>query len=470
MPRLPRSVVDVAHLVWGTAASQVILLGSTVVCARWLFTDAELGELSTAVALATILATAATLRLEMAVPIARTDREAHDLVRLVTVLAVAAAGVVALAVAGAEAVGWSYVGEALGGAAWWLPVTVLAVAVYQTLRMLQSRLGQFRQTSEAGVTGTVVTGVGQLLAGVAGWGSGGLAAAYAVGRAVSDAQMARRGGFQALGRVRWWLLARWRRFPAWVLVPAVLNSLSVGAVAPLVQAWYGKEVAGQLGLAQRLLMAPAALLGQAVAGVFFARFARMVREGRSTTATVVTVAEALACVSLPVFVPFVVLGPDLFALLVGDAWATAGTVSALLSPWLMMSFVSSPLSGYAMVDDRLRRMLVLALVEAGLRIPALAAGTWLGDVRWGIGLYGLAGLLIATYWSGWVMRLSGAAWGTVVRVLGWSAAALAVGGTLAACRPSLPPTVYAGLAVSLLVAVAVVALVRLRRLVAGHVG
>lgn len=465
MARVPRSVVDVAHLVWGTAASQVVLLASTVVCARWFFTDAELGELSTAVAVATILATVATLRLEMALPLARTDREARDLVRVVLAGSAGVAAVVGLLVAGLELAGVHWWTAALGGAAWWVPAVVLATAAYQTLRMLQSRLGQFRHTSESGVTGAVVTGLGQVAAGVAGSGSGGLTAAYALGRAVSDLQMARRAGLRVAGRLRWWLVRRWRRFPIWVLLPAVLNALSVGAVAPLIQAWYGKEVAGQFGLAQRLLMAPAALLGQAVAGVFFARFAAMVREGRSTTSTVVTVAEALACVSLPVFVPFVVLGPDVFRLVVGDAWGTAGMVSALLSPWLLMSFVSSPLSGYATVENRLPRMLVLSLIEAGLRVPALAAGVWLGDVRWGIGLYGLAGLVITTYWSAWVLRLSGATRQVVVAVLGPSLVALALAGTLAGARSLLSWPAYVALAAVLVLAVAAVAVLRLRRLV-----
>ena len=44
-----------------------------------------------------------------------------------------------------------------------------ATAAYQTLRMLQSRLGQFRHTSESGVTGAVVTGLGQVAAGITGY-------------------------------------------------------------------------------------------------------------------------------------------------------------------------------------------------------------------------------------------------------------------------------------------------------------
>jgi hypothetical protein len=113
-------------------------------------------------------------------------------------------------------------------------------------------------------------------------------------------------------------------------------------------------------------------------------------------------------------------------------------------------------------------MLVLSLIEAGLRVPALAAGVWLGDVRWGIGLYGLAGLVITTYWSAWVLRLSGATRQVVVAVLGPSLVAIALAGTLAR-RAVLLSFAYVGLA-AVLVLSRRRGVLRLRRLVAAWLG
>jgi O-antigen/teichoic acid export membrane protein len=332
---------------------------------------------------------------------------------------------------------------------------VFVTAGYQTLRMLQTRLGQFKAASTANVAGSAVMGLLQVLAGIVGLGSGGLTAAYSLGRLVTDVQMARQAGFAAVGRMRWWLVAKWRRMPTWLLVPALLNAVSVGAVAPLIQVWYGKEVAGQMGLSQRLLMAPAALLGQAVAGVFFARFAVMVREGASTTASVTRVARALVAVALPVFVPFILLGPEIFSLLVGPDWALAGTVSGLLAPWLMVNFVSSPLSGYATVENRLPRLFVLSLIEAGLRIPALATGLVIGDVRSAIALYSLSGLLISGYWVGWVARLARASWMTVFGLAVPVIVVLASALSLAAVRSALSANLYLAVSVTVAILVAI---------------
>ena len=65
----------------------------------------------------------------------------------------------------------------------------------------------------------------------------------------------------------------------------------------------------------------------------------------------------------------------------------------------------------------------------------------------------------------WVLRLSGATRQVVVAVLGPSLVALALAGTLAGARSLLSWPAYVALAAVLVLAVAAVAVLRLRRLV-----
>lgn len=396
----------VAQLGSGTAIVMAVQLGSQVVLGR-IYGDVHYAVFGNLVAFATIVAMVATLRLEQAIPLAATEEEADDLARLslaiASVAAFALVPVALLAVFGPVQIRPDYDVAILIS-----PFVMWASAAFAVLRVHQSRRKLFRQTSDANVAGTVAMAGTQIVLGWAGLLSAGLGIGYGVGRVLSSVMMLVRGGLRLRGPVHVALVRSWRQFPTWILIPAVLNAATVGAVTPLVNVLYGDSFAGQFNMSQRLLSAPIALLGQAVASVFYVRFAAMHRDGQDTSRDMTRLATVLLGVSIAIFVPLTLLSPEGFVLLLGHRWQTAGFISASLAPWLLFSFVSSPLSGYATVKNAVRRLFLLAVCEAGVRVPALAVGWWWGGPLGGVQAYSLAGLLICLYWTLWVIRLSGA--------------------------------------------------------------
>ena len=420
----------VATLGAGTVLVMGLQLAAQVPIGR-MYGDVEMGLFRNLVAFATIIAMAVTLRLELAIPLAGEEDEADDLARLTltlaTIAAVALVPVALVLVLGPRPVPQDYRLSVLIA-----PFVLWASAGFNVLRAYLSRRQLFRQVSNANVTGTLGTVGVQLGLGAARQTGTGLGIGYGIGRLVSTVLMLRASRLSWRRRPRWTLVRRWSQFPAWILVPAVLNAVTVGAVAPLITVFYDDRFAGQFGFSQMILAAPVALLGQAVASVFYVRFAAMHREAQDTSAHMARLATVLLGVGLAVFVPITLLCREVFALLWPDnTWEVAGVITGILAPYLMINFVSSPLSGYATVANRVGRLFALAWIEAALRIPALALGVFVGDRLWGIQAYSLAGLLICLYWTIWVMRLSGvglaAAWRVVavpltVIALAWGSA------------------------------------------------
>lgn len=273
--------------------------------------------------------------------------------------------------------------------------------------------------SDANVSGTALTSAAQVGLAWPGLAGAGLGVGYGAGRLLSAGMMLRRSGLPLRGRMQWGLVSAWRQFPVWILLPALANAVTVGAVSPLISAFYGVDFAGQFNFSQRLLSAPVALLGQAVASVFYVRFAAMERTAQDTSGQMVRLATALLGIAAVIFVPVALLSREAFLIVPswGTQWETAGYISACLAPWLMFSFVSMPLSGYATVKNRVRRLFVISCLEAGVRIPALGAGLLFGDAMLGVQLYSVAGLVICLYWTLWVMRLAGASRWTSWRVV-----------------------------------------------------
>lgn len=416
----------VATLGAGTGLVMVVQLAAQVPIGK-MYGDAEMGLYRNLVAFATIVAMAVTLRLEMAIPLADDQDEADDLARLTLVLATVAS-ILLVPVAMLLAFGPRPVPEGYRLAVLIAPFVLWASAGFNILRSHLSRRELFRNVSNSNVTGTVATVGVQMGLGLARQTRTGLGIGYGVGRLLSTALMLRVSRLTWRGRPRWALVRRWSQFPVWVLLPAVLNAITVGAVTPLITLFYDERFAGQFGFSQLLLAAPVALLGQAVASVFYVRFAAMHRGAQDTSAHMTRLAAVLLGIALAVFVPVTLLCREVFALLWTDnRWEVAGLITGILAPYLMVNFVSSPLSGYATVKNEVRRLFALAWIEAGLRIPALALGVVVGDRMVGIQAYSLAGLLICVYWTIWVMRLSGAS-----RATAWRVVALPLAGILVA--------------------------------------
>ncbi|MBW3085882.1 hypothetical protein KEM60_02093 [Austwickia sp. TVS 96-490-7B] len=406
----------VAQLGGGTAVVMVIQFAAQVVLGAW-YSPADYGVFGNLVSFATVAAMIATLRLEMAIPLAGDEAEADDIarfsIRVASLVSLVLVPVCVVMAVRADLVPADYQVSVLIA-----PFVVWASACFAVLRSYQSRRQQFRQMSDANVAGTLATAGMQLGMGKAGLVSAGLGVGYGVGRLLSTTMMITRSGLDLRGRVAPGLVRRWSQFPTWILFPAVVNALTVGAVAPLVTALYGQEFAGHFSFTQRMLSAPIALLGQAVASVFYVRFAAMHRDDKDTSGHMVRLATVLLGLGLVIFVPITLLCREVFILIWADnKWEVAGHISAFLAPWLMMNFTSNPLAGYATVKNAVKRLCLLSCLEGGVRVPALALGLWVGGPMAGVQAYSFAGLVICLYWTIWVMRLSGATRATAWRIV-----------------------------------------------------
>lgn len=400
------SLRAVSHLVAGTAASQVILFLAAVPLAR-LFSPAEFGVFSVGLAVATLLAVPATMGYEAGISLADTDEEANALASLALLCAVA------LSLFLAAFAAWSYFAGAMtwgqGSGILLVPPCVLALAGWSVLKNLQARHGNFVVISKMGVASSATQSLLQIAAGIAGLGGAGLLMGYVVARTTNALGLLSRAGLRVPRQFSEYLsTARaWRRFPLFAVTPALLNLLSIGAVTPLIAALNGVAFAGVFAFAARVLAAPAAFFGQAVASVFYPRAAAVDRRGGTLLQPVHTATTALALIAVPVFGCILLLGPELFSAIFGSTWEQAGVVAAVLSPWLAANFVSSPTSGLATVRNKLRQLFALGILEAVFRLGLLALGSAWGGALVGVSLYSFAGLVISLGFLSWTFRMAG---------------------------------------------------------------
>ncbi len=260
--------------------------------------------------------------------------------------------------------------------------TAVFISVWVGLRAFASREDMFASVSRSGVADSSSQAVGQVALGQVSLGAQGLAAGYLAGKVAAVVVLLWSVRKRILAPDRPWAAGRrWIRYTIWLTPTSVLNQASVTAVSPAIAALFGAGFAGQFALAARMLAVPSVLLGQAISTVFFPKIARMRRAGQPTADAVASVASVLTSVAWPTFAVTFLLGPELFTFVFGTDWREAGIAAAILSPWLAMNLVSSPISSVIMISDRLGQLLALGVFEATLRFSTLALGVTVDSWR-----------------------------------------------------------------------------------------
>lgn len=424
----PSGKRSLGFLVSGTVFSQGLQFAASLLLAR-LYTPQEFGQYASVLAIATVLGTILAFSYPTAIPLAEDDEESRVVAWLSICLATTAASLITVVLVAGVLLGVEVMGWRPG---WqhvlFVPLTASAIAAWGTLQFRQSRLSAFHRVALATSSGATAQVGMQIGLGWLGVGAPGLSAGYLSGRLVNVAALvkgARLGKPPEFSRLRQ-AGARWSDMPRWQLPTTVMNLLGTTALTPWVARQYGLDTAGSFAFAFQMLSVPAALVGQAVATILFPRLAEADRGAGIRPEAVERYARLLFSVALPVFLPVLVLGPDLFAVVFGANWKEAGSIAAILSPYLAFTLVSSALSSIPVVKGHLGKILLWATIDSIVRFSAIAFGGATDSALTGFALYSAVGALSVIGYLVWTLRLSGVNPASLLK-RNWPAISLAIG-------------------------------------------
>lgn len=388
---MPGSVSSVFRgirtLTAGTAASQLVLILSTLVVAR-LYPPASVGSYASLVSLATILTPLATLKLEAAIPTSKDSAEAYQIARwaltscailVALIMAVTGLGVV-LGASELGALG-SWGGVAIGA----LVVCYSLYAVLTQLALLKRRFGQL---AARGVMQNGSIGVSQMLASFLTKGSAGLVIGEVLGRGVGLLALWPTWGLvrrEAAARPRHSastsILSRHGAVAMKYLPASLVDAATVSLPVLLATFWFGQMEAGYLAMTQRLFAVPVLVVATGIGQVLMAELANSLRDGRQLD--VKALSHPIAVVSglaLLGGAAVVLVGPWIFTTFFGANWTEAGVLARWLAPSLATGLLWGATGGLLVALRKWNALL-------GFAIARLALTTSAGFVAhaWGLG-------------------------------------------------------------------------------------
>lgn len=345
-------------LAGGTAIGQALVIGASPLLTR-IYTPEDFGLLGAYVAVLSLFVAVASLRYHLAIPLPAEERDGFALL-LVSLACVAVVSLLLFLVLSLFA---AHVLSLLGAAdlinhSWILAFGVLGAGSYQALTYWAIRRQAFRPLAATKITQGVVLTISQIGLGLLTAGPFGLLLGDALGRSAGTGVLARLSFKGAMSRARtnWTniraLLVRYRRFPTYSTLSALLNTGGLQLPAILILSFYGPQVAGWYALTMRVLGIPMSLIGTSASHVFTSSIAEKARLGQSSASFYARTALRLLLIGLPIAALIAVLGPQAFAFVFSSEWSQAGTYARILAPMFLVQFVASPLSQTINVLER----------------------------------------------------------------------------------------------------------------------
>lgn len=379
--RHPESFIGpVLTLVSGTAIAHAITAATLVVVAR-LYTPTDVGVLGLFASIYYILAVIACLRFDIAIPLPESDGEARDVFWLALVGGLFLSALIALVLLAIPDTAIVRLG--LGRVAphlWMLPLAVFATACFSALQNWHVRKRSYGLVARARVAQSASASLIQVSSGLVAPSPFGLIAGFVVNGGTAAVlilvQMWRKATLTLLkpdfARLRP-ALRQYSYYPRYSIWEALANSAAIQLPVLLIGVLVSEAEVGQLLLATSVVQAPMALFGTATSQVFLSQAPERARQGRLEEVTRSTT-RTLFRIGAPILAAIGLLSPFAFPIAFGAEWTRAGIIVAWMAPWLLLQFISSPVSMVLYIAGRQR--LAMALQMSGLVFRVFA--TWLG--------------------------------------------------------------------------------------------
>ena len=359
-------------LLTGTLIAQFIGYALAPVISRQ-FSPTEMGEFGMFQRWVVLLATIATARYEFSLPLPKRDEHSFQLYRLALFSTMVTLGItlVGFLIYGL------YIDKAVGFALWAL------VLVFSTAALVFFNLGtnwairhkEFKRISFSKMTNSLSLNISRVLSGFFHMGKWGLFLSFLLSLLVGAAHFLKdffhwnKKPTTSLSKKKMMSLARtYKDFPLINLPHALSDNLREVLVALLIIEVFSEQIFGSFDHTFRMLRLPVMIIGTSISQILFNRISSYRLEKKMLMPIVVKVFLSLSVLSLIPFSIVYFYGQPLFVFVFGEQWQESGRLSEIMAPWLMLNFVSSPLTIIPLVLEQQKKFFFIGISASILQV------------------------------------------------------------------------------------------------------
>lgn len=365
-------------LLSGTVLAQVFTFGITIWLARYLYEAEDFGYMAVFTATATILIEIVNGRYNSAIMLPKSKEEARALVGLSILIALGVSVVTAVVSFGLSTVSNTIIEDGMSYMLWFLAPAVLMGGTLQPFTILLNRESAYKGIAVIKVLQALTTGLVSLWLGYeGGFGALGLLYGYLAGLLVATAGTMLLAGnkhFKGMfdGARMKQVAAMYIKFPKFSIGSVLLNNLSKQAPVYILQLAFGAEITGQFSLSYRMLATPVLLVTTSFSQVFYQRAAELYQSSQEQfLKLVVQTPRNLFFIGVLPILFLMLYGAEVFTFVFGIKWQAAGAYTQFLAPWILMTFITVPISNVIDIKKALGGELIYNICLFVVRVSVL---------------------------------------------------------------------------------------------------
>ncbi len=340
-----------AVVMTGTAMAQVIPFAAMPILTRLLPPDI-LGPYFIWLGLVAIVSVFLSLRLDVALFNAQTDKDLQTTLQTAVVMAVLLALILWAILEGIRFLSPT-LAEKLN-LNWWGTEAILLGAVWAMILVVQSAYiygGHYKRQATIKVILAILVALSQILAAVSGWGVEGIITLQIIATSlilvfnfidINKIYKLNIIEFKPK-RIIENLRLHWR-FPIFSMPADFISMLTGQMPVFLLGNKFGGELGGQYSLMNKSVAAPARLIAGSVLSLFKEEASRQYRENGECRTIYIKVLKRLLLLGMLPFGLLYLYSEYLFVIVFGEGWAQAGVLASFMAPMFYLQFIASPLS------------------------------------------------------------------------------------------------------------------------------
>jgi O-antigen/teichoic acid export membrane protein len=375
----------------------------------------EFGIFSYFLSIAAVLSVVATFRFEMAVVLPKRKIEALMLLQISFITLMVFVVLVFLFFLWFESDFIRIINqENLAGYMYYIPFMIAFSGAIQAFNCWFNRQRQYKVIASAKVIQSFFSSGANVLLGFAGFGVYGLIFGAIFGQILSALFLLR--GFCSEEKNKFFelkvkkyleIIGNYKDFPTYNSANALFNSFSSQLPVFMIGYFFGFVYVGFYALANRVLLAPVAIVSSSISGVFYERISSLKNNNKTEELAMFFDGFLYKSLSIcfPIFFLLYVYIEDVFLIVFGANWDEAGLYAKILLPMLYFRFVGSFLSSVTIVYRAQRKALTIEIINTLLRMLALLVGGIMQDIIVGFILFSLVSSMVTIYRIFWYRKM-----------------------------------------------------------------
>ncbi len=373
-------------LLIGTAIAQLIPIAISPLLTR-IYQPEDFGVLTFFLSVSSLIGVVATARYEMAIMIPKEKEDAANILMLSSFIAISLGCFsFLLSILFFKQFSQWFFKQDHSFYVYLIPIMITILGLYQAFNYWSSRNKTFIRNSISRISIAIATAVISLSLGYCIKGPLGLIIGLIIGQFIGLVVLIWENIIEwkyfvsvtSFERIKI-LMKQYKDFPLFNSFQAFLDILHNNIIIFFLDHYFLKTMVGYYGFTFRILKGPVSLIGGATSQVFYQQTSATAHEKIDLRKQMWSIHKKLLLMGIPIFSIIAIFSPMVFSFVYGEQWRIAGDIARIISPWLFLNFLASPVSTITLVTNKQRQAVFIIGFDILLKIAGMFVAGWYGS-------------------------------------------------------------------------------------------